>query len=113
METKIIADNAFRRLVYEGEYENLKTGIESLDTKTGGLRKADLVLVSSRPEMGKTALLLNFIEEVVVNQSKASGFGGGICDYTYCRYNFNHNVHFQCSNYSRFGWIMFGCMGNL
>ena len=50
------------------------TGFLDLDQKTAGLQPADLVIIASRPSMGKTAFALN-IAQYVALQRPATGAG--------------------------------------
>jgi replicative DNA helicase len=47
----------------------LPTGFEEIDRLTGGLNPRELVLLASRPGVGKTALALNFTDSVSVEAS--------------------------------------------
>jgi replicative DNA helicase len=49
-----------------GMITGIPTGFVELDTLTGGLQKSDLVVVASRPSMGKTALCLSIAEHVAI-----------------------------------------------
>lgn len=42
----------------------ISTGYETLDHKIGGFKRWDLLVVAARPSMGKTALALNFAQNV-------------------------------------------------
>ncbi len=42
-----------------GALSGITTGLESLNARTGGLHKSDLVILAGRPGMGKTALATN------------------------------------------------------
>ncbi|MEL7348508.1 MAG: replicative DNA helicase [Pseudomonadota bacterium] len=42
-----------------GGLAGLSSGLQALDTKLGGFRRSDLVILAARPSMGKTALALN------------------------------------------------------
>lgn len=42
-----------------GKYENVKSGIDSLDRVLGGFGKGHLVILAARPGVGKTSLALN------------------------------------------------------
>ena len=48
----------------------IRTGLESLDKKTGGLQGSDLILIAGRPGLGKTSLALNVVEHAAVVQHK-------------------------------------------
>ena len=52
----------------------VRTGIESVDKKTGGLQPSDLILVAGRPGLGKTSLALNIVEHAAVVQRKTCAF---------------------------------------
>lgn len=51
----------------------LPTGFVDLDRITSGLQPGDLILLAGRPSMGKTALGMNIVEHVAVDQEKAVG----------------------------------------
>ena len=48
----------------------IRTGLDSLDKKTGGLQSSDLILIAGRPGLGKTSLALNIVEHAAVVQHK-------------------------------------------
>jgi len=50
----------------KSDVTGLPTGFIDLDEKTAGLQPGDLIIVAGRPSMGKTALALNFAENVAV-----------------------------------------------
>ena len=52
----------------KGALRGLSTGFVDLDQKLGGLQKSDLVILAARPSMGKTALSLDIMRNVGVNQ---------------------------------------------
>ena len=52
----------------------IRTGIESVDKKTGGLQPSDLILIAGRPGLGKTSLALNVVEHAAVVQRKTCAF---------------------------------------
>ncbi len=54
-----------RRL--SGETTGIPTGSVELDGLTGGLRKSELVILASRPSMGKTAMAPNVAEHAAIN----------------------------------------------
>lgn len=47
----------------------LATGLIDLDDMTGGFHPGQLIIVAARPSMGKTALALNIVDHVGVNQN--------------------------------------------
>lgn len=49
-----------------GESTGLETGFRRLDSILGGLRPAQLVILGARPGMGKTAIVMNILENVAV-----------------------------------------------
>ena len=42
----------------------ISTGYKSFDEKLGGFKRGDLIIVAARPSMGKTAIALNFAQNV-------------------------------------------------
>jgi replicative DNA helicase len=48
----------------------IRTGLESIDKKTGGLQGSDLILVAGRPGLGKTSFALNVIEHAAIVERK-------------------------------------------
>ena len=52
------------------EYSGLPTGIRDLDRVIMGLNKTDLILLASRPGMGKTSFSLNIAEHVGIVKNK-------------------------------------------
>ncbi len=51
-----------------GMITGIPTGFIELDTLTGGLQKSDLIVVASRPSMGKTAFCLSIAEHVAIEE---------------------------------------------
>jgi len=47
-----------------GEINGVTTGFTALDNATGGFNKGDLMIVAARPSMGKTALILNMMNNI-------------------------------------------------
>lgn len=52
----------------QGNVTGLATGFTDLDNRLAGLQPADMILVAARPSMGKTALVLNIAEHVVMHE---------------------------------------------
>src|SRR5438552_4830916 len=58
----------------ENLYENrggitgLSTGFTELDRMTNGMHPGEMIVIAARPSMGKTALAMNIVEHVAVNQ---------------------------------------------
>ncbi len=50
----------------------LATGYHDLDRMTAGLQNSDLVIVASRPSMGKTSLALNFAEHAIMQEGEGT-----------------------------------------
>lgn len=46
------------------ERNSISTGYKSFDLKIGGFKRGDLVILAARPSMGKTAMALNFGQNV-------------------------------------------------
>ena len=57
----------------------LSTGFKKLDKITSGLQSSDLIVVASRPAMGKTAFAMNVVEHVAINcETPALFFSMGV-----------------------------------
>jgi replicative DNA helicase len=60
-------------------YENrtgitgLRTGFSDLDQMTSGLHAGEMIVIAARPSMGKTALAMNIVEHVAINESLPVG----------------------------------------
>lgn len=54
----------------KGTIRGIPTGYKDLDAKLAGFQRSDLIILAARPSMGKTALALNFAQNVAVG----SGF---------------------------------------
>ncbi|MEO0870491.1 MAG: DnaB-like helicase N-terminal domain-containing protein, partial [Pseudomonadota bacterium] len=48
-----------------GEPLGLRTGLDALDKRLGGLHDGDLIIVAGRPSMGKTSLAMNMVKGVL------------------------------------------------
>lgn len=58
----------------KGGKTGIQTGFRGLDWKTGGLQDSDLIILASRPSMGKTALALNIAYHAAVNEQTPVAF---------------------------------------
>ncbi len=56
-----------------GMITGISTGFVEFDTLTGGLQRSDLVVVASRPSMGKTAFCLSIAEHVAIEERMPVG----------------------------------------
>ena len=56
---QLAVEMAERALKSGGHLSGYTTGLESLNSKIGGLHKSDLIILAGRPAMGKTALATN------------------------------------------------------
>lgn len=50
----------------QSEFKGINTGLKQLNTVTGGWQKGDLVLLASRPKMGKTRMMIFFAKTAAV-----------------------------------------------
>lgn len=62
----------------------IESGFHDLDRMTTGFQPSDLIVIASRPSMGKTSLAMNIAEHVAINQKKSvaifnlEGSGGAL-----------------------------------
>jgi replicative DNA helicase len=54
----------------DGGITGVSTGYSDLNEKTRGWQKSDLIIVAARPSMGKTSLMMNFVENAVLAEDK-------------------------------------------
>jgi len=57
----------------KGKLRGLPTGFRDLDNKLAGLQKSDLVILASRPSMGKTSLALDIARQTATKQKVPVG----------------------------------------
>jgi len=57
----------------DGALRGVTTGFPDLDNYLGGLQKSDLIILASRPSMGKTSLALNIARNIAALEKKAVG----------------------------------------
>jgi len=50
---------------HPGSIVGLETPLTDLNDMTGGFEKGDLIILAARPSMGKTTLLMNFVEHLI------------------------------------------------
>ncbi|HEY2799003.1 MAG TPA: DnaB-like helicase N-terminal domain-containing protein, partial [Chthoniobacterales bacterium] len=53
-----------------GGITGLATGFKDLDRLTSGLHPSEMIVIAARPSMGKTALAMNIVEHVAVNDNR-------------------------------------------
>ncbi len=70
-------EEAFERIEqlskHEGKLRGLSTGFTALDNILAGFQKSDLIIIASRPSMGKSALSLDIARYVAVNEKVPVG----------------------------------------
>jgi len=54
---------------HSGKLRGVSTGFADLDNKLAGLQKSDLIILASRPSMGKSSLALDIARDVAVNSN--------------------------------------------
>lgn len=58
--------NEAKRIEEEG-IQSIKTGFTELDNLTSGFHSGDLIIIASRPSMGKTAFSMNIVEHIAIH----------------------------------------------
>ena len=70
-------EEAFERIdklsKHEGGFRGLPTGFSDLDNMLAGLQRSDLIILASRPSMGKSALSLNMALNIAVAEKVPVG----------------------------------------
>jgi replicative DNA helicase len=56
------------RMKHDHKYGGLETGFIDFDDLTGGLHDSELTILAARPSMGKTALALNIVEHISIDE---------------------------------------------
>ena len=67
--------NAFKhieRIINKQEEPGILSGFPDLDKMTGGLKRGEMFVVAARPSIGKTALALNIIRNIVMKNNPKS-----------------------------------------
>lgn len=71
-------EDAFERIdrlsKHESGLRGLATGFDGLDNILAGLQKSDLIILASRPTVGKSSLALNIALNVAISQNVPVGF---------------------------------------
>ena len=57
----------------KGSITGISTGFVEFDRMTSGLHPSEMVVIAARPSMGKTALAMNIVEYVAINEKLAVG----------------------------------------
>jgi replicative DNA helicase len=57
----------------KGGITGISTGLIEFDRMTSGLHSSEMIVIAARPSMGKTALAMNIVEHVAINQALAVG----------------------------------------
>lgn len=72
IQVKDTLEEAFERIdklsKHEGGLRGLPTGLSDLDNLLAGLQKSDLIILASRPSLGKSSLALNFAANIAINE---------------------------------------------
>lgn len=63
-----VLENIEKASKTQGTVTGIATGFIDLDYKTSGMQPSDFVLIAARPSMGKTAFVLNLVENVAVKK---------------------------------------------
>jgi replicative DNA helicase len=62
-------------VIQESKHDIISTGYKILDEiLSGGFHKGEVVIIASRPSMGKTALALSLVMNITINNSISTGF---------------------------------------
>lgn len=69
-ETFMLLDERLDRKEKYGGVMGVRTGLNDLDTQTGGLLPGEFIVLGARPSVGKTTLALNIAEHVAVKERK-------------------------------------------
>ena len=56
---------------YKGELRGLPTGFTDLDALLAGFQKSDLIILASRPSMGKSSLAMNIASHAAIDEKKS------------------------------------------
>jgi len=74
---KAALEEAFERIdrlsKHQGAPRGVPTGFVDLDNILAGLQKSDLIILASRPSLGKSAMALNFAANIAINEKLPVG----------------------------------------
>lgn len=74
---KAALEEAFERIdrlsKHQGAPRGVPTGFADLDNILAGLQKSDLIILASRPSLGKSAMALNFAANIAINEKLPVG----------------------------------------
>jgi len=59
--------------VTKGQPSGLLTGFPDIDRMTNGLHGGEMIIIAARPSLGKSSLMMNWAENVVLEQKQAAG----------------------------------------
>lgn len=65
--SEVIADMQ-RQMDGSAQVLGIQTGYPDLDRKTSGLKPGEMFVIAARPSVGKSALMMNIVEHVVIDQ---------------------------------------------
>ena len=61
-----VIENIDERFQNKGKPIGLTVGLKAIDSKVGGFRDGNLIILAARPAMGKTTLAMNFAENAIM-----------------------------------------------
>jgi len=67
-------DDAFHKYGEKATVRGLSTGLADLDSNTDGLHKSELIVIASRPGMGKTDLVLGIAAHASIKEKRAVAY---------------------------------------
>ena len=62
------------RMKHDHAFGGVETGFDDFDDLTGGFHGSELIILAARPSMGKTALALNIIEHIAIDNQQPTLF---------------------------------------
>ena len=67
-------ENIQKHYEHHGVFTGIPSGYAKLDNMMNGFQNSELIIIGARPSMGKTALALNMMEHIALNQKIPCGF---------------------------------------